>query len=87
MNRYRFWWDEQNIEHIAEHGVDPHEAEIVIRDALRIRKSTQGKYIAYGQTEAGRYLLVVFVSKDKSRLRVVTARDLTSNEKHQLRSN
>ena len=86
MNAYRFWWDEENIEHIAEHGVDPYEAEIVIRDALRIRKAIQGKYVAYGQTDGGRYLMVVFAHKDKGRLRVVTARDLTSEEKYRLRS-
>jgi hypothetical protein len=30
VNGYRFWWDEQNIEHIADHGVEPYEAEQVI---------------------------------------------------------
>lgn len=26
MSQYRFWWDETNIEHIANHGVEPYEA-------------------------------------------------------------
>jgi hypothetical protein len=29
---YRFWWDELNIEHIADHGVEPYEAEEVLDD-------------------------------------------------------
>lgn len=27
VNSYQFWWDEENIEHIANHGVEPLEAE------------------------------------------------------------
>jgi hypothetical protein len=30
MSKYRFWWDDDNIEHIANHGVEPYEAEEVI---------------------------------------------------------
>lgn len=30
VNVYRFWWDEQNIEHIANHGVEPYEAELLL---------------------------------------------------------
>lgn len=85
VNSYRFWWDEQNIDHIADHGVEPIEAEQVIANAVLIRKVDRGKYIAYGQTFAGRYLLVVFARKDEGRLRVVTSRDMTSGEKRNLR--
>jgi uncharacterized protein len=86
MNLYRFWWDEQNIDHIADHGVEPYEAEYVIANAKLTRKVGQGKYIAYGQTDAGRYLVVIFAPKEQKRLRVVTARDMTPNEKHNIRS-
>ncbi|MCE7983659.1 MAG: BrnT family toxin [Caldilinea sp. CFX5] len=85
MNSYRFWWDEQNIDHIADHGVEPIEAEQVIANASLIRKADRGKYIAYGQTYAGRYLMVVFARKDQRRLRVVTSRDMTPTEKRNLR--
>ncbi|MDQ3248751.1 MAG: BrnT family toxin [Chloroflexota bacterium] len=85
MNDYRFWWDNQNIEHIANHGVEPYEAEQVIATAKFIRKGGQGKYVAYGQTDAGRYLLVVFAPKENRRVRVVTARDMTSTEKRNVR--
>ncbi len=81
MRRYRFWWDEKNIEHIANHGVEPYEAEEVIDDQPFIGKAGNGKYAAYGQTDAGRYLLVVFAEKSEYRLRVITARDMTNAEK------
>jgi hypothetical protein len=61
---YRFWWDDLNIEHIAEHGVEPQEAEQVVAHARLVRKAGQGKYLAYGQTDAGRYLTVVFAPKN-----------------------
>lgn len=76
-----FWWDEENIEHIANHGVSPEETEQVIDDTPLIIRAKQGKYIAFGQTDAGRYLVVVFVEKTDRRLRVITARDMTNNEK------
>lgn len=82
---YTFWWDEDNIEHIANHGVEPYEAEEAINNARLTKKVSQGKYLAYGQTDSGRYLLVVFAPKPHSRLRVVTARDMTTAEKRQIR--
>ena len=81
MTQYRFWWDENNIEHISNHGVEPFEAEEVLDDDPLIVKAGGGKYVAYGQTEAGRYLLVVFALKPEQRLRVITARDMTAAEK------
>jgi uncharacterized protein len=85
MKRYRFWWDEDNIEHIANHGVEPYEAEEVVDDSSRLLKAGQDRYAAYGQTFGGRYLLVVFAVKSENRIRVITARDLTTAEKRQLR--
>jgi len=85
VNAYRFWWDEQNIEHIANHGVEPFEAEQILANAHLIRKADRGKYVAYGQTFAGRYLMVVFARKEQGRIRIVTARDMTPSEKRNLR--
>ncbi len=85
MSQYRFWWDDNNIEHIANHGVEPYEAEAVIDDDPVILKAGRGKYVAYGQTDAGRYMLVVFAPKSERRLRIITARDMTTAEKKRLR--
>lgn len=70
---------------ITIHGVEPYEAEEVIASSRFTRKVGQGKYIAFGQTDSGRYLVVVFAPKDNHRLRVVTARDMTPAEKRNLR--
>lgn len=82
---YHFWWEDENLQHIADHGVEPYEAEAVITNAILIRKGGRGKYVAYGQTDGGRYLMVVFAPKEQRRLRVVTARDMTSAEKRHFR--
>ena len=82
VNSYHFWWDEENIEHIANHGVEPLEAEVVVEYARLICKAGRGKYVAFGQTDAGRFLMVVNAPKEHRRLRVVTARDMTSAEKN-----
>lgn len=85
MNEYRFWWDEQNIDHIADHGVEPYEAEYVIRYTKARRRGPDGKYVVLGQTDSGRYLLVVFAPKSDNRVCVITARDLTAKEKSSTR--
>lgn len=85
MQAYDFWWEDDNIEHIANHGVEPYEAEEVITNQPRLKHAGDGKYFAYGQTDAGRYLLVVYAPKSGRRVRVVTARDMTPTEKRALR--
>jgi len=76
----QFEWDDWNIAHIAQHNVEPDEVEEVFVNFHIIRKSHQGKKIAYGQTLDGRYLFVVFVYRD-SRMYTITARDMTKREK------
>lgn len=67
------------------HSVDPDEAEAVLDNNPLILRTTDGKYLAYGQADDGRYLLVVFVRKTGNLIRVITARDLTEGEKRQYR--
>jgi hypothetical protein len=81
---YRFWWDQLNIEHIADHGVEPYEAEEVLDDAFIVRVG-RDRYSAYGQSDSGRYLLVIYAKKSDQRIRVITARDLTAAEKKSLK--
>jgi len=81
MPEDEFWWDDDNVDHIANHGVEPYEAEETITNRPRLKRSGKGKYLAYGQTDAGRFLVVVFAPKSGNRLRVITARDMTSTEK------
>ena len=83
MMRIRsFQWDQENEDHVAEHGVAVVEVEelILFRKPL-YQRGREGKYIAYGATEEGRYLFVVFVFKGAERIRVISARDMTNREK------
>lgn len=84
MARLDFEWDEENIDHIAQHHVEPDEAEAVFDNRPLILRSQAGKYAAYGQSDEGRYLLVVFIRKSGV-CRVITARDLTDDEKKRLK--
>lgn len=58
-----FSWNEWNVEHIAEHGVTPDEAEDVVTHALPPfpRETGDDKFVVWGRTEVGRYLQVIFV--------------------------
>ena len=85
MRRARFEWNEQNLEHIARHGVDRDEAEAVLDNQPLILRTADNKYLAYGQTDEGRYLLVVFIRKPGPLIRVISARDLTDTEKRRYR--
>jgi uncharacterized DUF497 family protein len=79
-----FEWDDENIEHIAQHHVETDEAEAVFDNKPLVLRSQADKYVAYGQSDEGRYLMVVFVRKS-GLIRVVTGRDLTEGEKKRLK--
>jgi uncharacterized protein len=77
-----FDWDERNENHIAEHGVAIFEVEETILFGKPFyQRSREDKYIAYGVTEEGRYLFIVFVIKGSDRIRVISARDMDEKEK------
>ena len=81
--RFRaFNWDEWNVEHIARHGIEPHEAEAACRsEGAVVRRSREGRYVVYGRTGAGRYVLVVLRSQAQGVARIITARDMTERER------
>lgn len=85
MKTASFEWDQRNIDHLADHEVEPDEAEAVLDNDPLILRTGDGKYLAYGQTDEGRYLLVVFVRKPGPLVQVITARDLTDAEKKRFR--
>lgn len=84
---YEFRWNSWNLEHIAEHGVLPEEAEEVIRAARRPYPRREGdrKYRVRGQTGGGIYLQVIYVVDPDETLYVIHSRPLTDAEKRQLR--
>jgi uncharacterized DUF497 family protein len=77
MEITEFEWDEDNIEHIAEHGVSPDEVEdVAFDDDPWIRKGRCGTRYMLGYTAAGRYLFAVYALKSKGSARVITAMDM-----------
>ncbi len=80
-----FDWDDENIGHIARHHVEPDEAEAVLDNRPLILRTDDDKYLAYGPTDEGRLLLVVFVRHPGPLIRVITCRDLTEPEKKRYR--
>lgn len=84
MKRYHhLFWTEDNVLHIARHGVTPDEAEqVVFSLKSKIRKGRgQDIYISLGQTDSSRYLFIVLVDMGDRVAKVVTARDMTHKEK------
>lgn len=71
----------------VKHGVTVEEVEEVFELNPVFRRGPRGKrkgenlYKAYGQTEAGRYLFVVFIYKLNRRALILSARDMTDRER------
>ncbi|MBW1690692.1 MAG: BrnT family toxin [Deltaproteobacteria bacterium] len=77
MEIREFEWDDNNIEHIARHGVSPNEVEdLAFDDDPWIRKGRKGTRYMLGYTIAGRYLFVVYNLKGKWIARVITSMDM-----------
>ena len=82
MHIHSFDWDEKNEDHIAGHGVAIFEVEEAILFGKPFyQRGREDKYIAYGVTEEGRYLFIVFVIKGGGWIRVISARDMAEKEK------
>jgi len=89
--KYEFRWNAWNINHIAEHGVSPEEAEYVVRHPARSypRHNRNHSKLVLGRTEEGVYLQVAYAvdPAPESTLFVFHARPLTEREKRRLISN
>jgi uncharacterized DUF497 family protein len=72
---------------IVKHGVTQDEAEEVFFDRPRYRfveaghRTGEDVYTAFGQTEAGRYLIVFFIHKRANTALVLSARDMDEGER------
>jgi hypothetical protein len=80
---YEFRWNEWNVDHIAEHGVAPAEAEHVVNFAARPypERIGDGKYRVAGQTAQGRCLQVVYVFSPPGIVYVIHAMPLSDRDK------
>lgn len=78
-------WDDRNEAHIARHQVEPEEVEDVCYGNHIVRRSRGGRYEVCGQTDGGRYLVVVLEPLGGNRYRPVTARDMGVREQRSYR--
>jgi uncharacterized DUF497 family protein len=77
-----FEWDEGNVVHLAlRHGIEPEEAEEVFAIAPLFRKTKRGHYAAFGPSQAGRLMVIVFERKAKGTVRVITGWDMDAAER------
>ncbi len=80
MWRELAWSDESEV-HIAKHNVTPAEVEEVVNTRPRWEHpGAEESVLVYGQTTAGRYLLVVLAESADGRWYVATGRGLTPTE-------
>ena len=69
------------------HGVTTDEVEDILFSRPHIRLAEKGRvkgenlYVAYGQTSAGRYLVVLFIRKRQTAALPISARNMTSSER------
>jgi len=75
--------DDHILEKIeSKHGVSFEEVEeACLSETRHIRRSKEGLYKLFGQTAAGRYILVVLVNLGRGVWKIVTAREMTDSER------
>lgn len=88
MKLYEIIWKDQFIEKLeTKHGVYTEEVEEVLFGKPHIRRARRGRvkgedlYAAYGQTNAGRYLIIFFIRKENVAALPISARDMTDSER------
>lgn len=79
------YWDDENIEHIARHNVNPQEVEDVCFRTYIIEKESDQRYILSGQSANGRYLNVVIEQVGKGLFKPITAFEMSENYKRRYR--
>ncbi|MGH7902094.1 MAG: BrnT family toxin [Thermodesulfobacteriota bacterium] len=83
-------WLRDIVDKLAfKHRVEAREVEEVLENRPTIRLVEKGKrkgedvYLALGQTDAGRYLAVLFIYKRTKEALILSARDMADNERKQ----
>ena len=74
-------WDDENIEHITRHQVNPEEVEDICFGLHISGRENGQRYILSGQTAFGRYLNVVVERVGKGLFRPITAFEMSENYK------
>lgn len=82
MQLHEVIWKGRFINKIeAKHGVSTNEVEEILFGNPHVRRAQKGHvkgedlYAGYGQTETGRYLIVLFIPKEQTAALPISARD------------
>ena len=85
-----FVWLEEIVQKLIwKHSVETEEVSEIFLNNPRIRfvekghRKDENVYAAFGQTNAGRYLICFFVYKNDKRALILSARDMTERERKQ----
>jgi uncharacterized DUF497 family protein len=83
-------WLREIVDKLAvKHHVEPHEVEEALANTNQFRFLEKGArrgedlYIALGQSDAGRYLTVLFIYKKTGEALILSARDMALKERRQ----
>lgn len=79
------YWDQTNIEHIAQHSLNPVEVEDVCFGKHISFRARRRRYVLYGKTESGNMIMVVLERLFGHVFKPITARTMTDREKHSYR--
>ena len=85
--RLRFRWNDWNLDHATRHGVEPWEAEYVVRNASAPypQEREDDKWLVIGRGSGGRFLQVVYVVDSNDVNYIIHARPLADKEKRRYR--
>ena len=75
-------WDDRNEDHIAQHSITREEVEeVCFGDPWITRAKGRDRRAVYGQSDAGRYLVIVVARRGSGRYYPITAREMTQGER------
>jgi uncharacterized DUF497 family protein len=87
MQLHEVIWKDRFVDKIAvKHRVSTAEVEEILFGKPHVRRTRRGHvrgedlYTAYGQTIAGRYLIILFIRKEQVAALPISARDMTEAE-------
>jgi uncharacterized DUF497 family protein len=78
-------WDDENVEHIARHAVNPGEVEDACFGTHLSRSAGGQRYVISGQTAGGRYLNVVIERVGRGMFRTITAFEMSEDYRRRYR--
>jgi len=74
MPHFFFVWNDQIIDHLAEHEISTEEFEQVVCNPLAVRESrSSGRPVAFGVTEGGRQILCIYELFENDTVLPITA--------------